>query len=544
MTLPQGSGAPRAPLCSRLPERGQCTHSTTQSLARHRSGYPASMGRLEKLDVRLFDRVAAAHPRGLDLVLPRLGRSADHGVLWLAGAAALGLSRNRSARRAAMRGVGSLALASVAANVVAKQLTGRRRPAADAVPMARRLLHPPITTSFPSGHSASAAAFATGVTLESPWLGAAAIPLAAAVAGSRVYTGAHYPGDVIAGAALGAAMAALTLRWWPLRDDAPAQAARARVDVPALPEGQNLIVVVNSSSGSADSVAAELRAQLPRVDLRVREEDQDLRALLEQAAADVQAGGDIGALGVVGGDGTINAAALIAAERRLPLAVFPGGTLNHFAADLGIFTLRDAVAAVQEGHGGSVDLGRVTSKGPAAGEGDEEGDPETAYFLNTFSIGAYSDLVRARESLQKYLGKWPALGVGLVRVLAQGKPTRAVVDGVERSLWLLFAGNGRYDPPGFAPSFRRSLDDGTLDIRAVDGSHPLARTRLVAAFLTGTLSRSRVYQAAAVSHLRIDGISGTAHYARDGETTPATETLILDKAPHALNIYLPHRDPV
>ncbi|MHA6761344.1 bifunctional phosphatase PAP2/diacylglycerol kinase family protein [Streptacidiphilus sp. PAMC 29251] len=498
------------------------------------------MGRLQNLDVRLFDRVAAAHPRGLDPVLPRLGRSANHGMLWVAGAAALGLSRNRSARRAAMRGIGSLALASTAANVVAKQLAGRRRPVTTAVPIARRLLHPPITTSFPSGHAASAAAFATAVALESPWLGAAAIPLAAAVAGSRVYTGAHYPSDVLAGAALGVGMAALTLRWWPLRDDAPAAAARARVQVPALPEGRGLVVVVNSSSGSADSVETDLLAQLPQADLRIREGDQDLLALLEQAAADVQAADGDSALGVAGGDGTINAAALIAAKHRLPLAVFPGGTLNHFAADLGIFTLQDAVDAVQGGHGGSVDLGRVTPKG--ATNGRSEGEPEAAYFLNTFSIGVYPELVHARESLQKYLGKWPALGVGLVRVLAQGRPTRAVIDGKERSLWLLFAGNGRYDPPGFAPSFRRSLDDGTLDIRVVDGSHPMARTRLVAAFLTGTLARSRVYQAAAVSQLRIDGIHDTEHYARDGEIDPAAETLILDKARHALTVYLPHHD--
>ncbi len=32
---------------------------------------------------------------------------------------------------------------------------------------------------------------------------------------SRVYVGVHYPGDVVAGAALGAALAALTLRRWP-----------------------------------------------------------------------------------------------------------------------------------------------------------------------------------------------------------------------------------------------------------------------------------------------------------------------------------------
>ena len=498
------------------------------------------MGRLQNLDVRLFDRVAAARPPGLDPVLPRLGRSANHGVLWMGAAAALALSRNRGARRAALRGIGSLALASTAANVVAKQLVGRGRPVTAGVPMARRLLHAPITTSFPSGHSASAAAFATAVTLESPWLGLAAIPLAAAVAGSRVYTGAHYPSDVLAGAALGTGIAVLTLRWWPLRDDAPAQAARSRIDVPALPEGRGLVVVVNSSSGSADSVEAELRARLPLADLRVREGDQDLLELLEQAVADVEAAGGDSALGVAGGDGTVNAAALIAAEHRLPLAVFPGGTLNHFAADLGIFTLQDTVAAVREGSGGAVDLGRITSKGATSGE--VAGEPEVAYFLNTFSIGVYPELVRARESLQRYLGKWPALGVGLVRVLAKSRPTRAVVDGRERSLWLLFAGNGRYDPPGFAPSFRKSLDDGTLDIRAVDGSHPLARTRLIAAFLTGTLARSRVYQAASVSHLRIDGIHDTEHYARDGEISPAADTLVLNKARHALNVYLPHQD--
>ncbi|PYC74495.1 phosphoesterase [Streptomyces tateyamensis] len=497
------------------------------------------MGRLQNFDVRLFDRVAAARLRGFSPVLPKLGRSANHGVLWLTAGAALGLSRNRSARRAAMRGVGALALASTSANVVAKQLIGRRRPVTTGVPIARRLLHAPITTSFPSGHSASAAAFATAVTLESPWLGVVVIPLAAAVAASRVYTGAHYPSDVLAGVALGTGAAVLTLRWWPLRDDAPAHAARAQVEVPALPDGRGLVVVVNSSSGSADSVEAQLRTLLPLADLRVRAEDQDLLPLLQQAADDVAGAGGDAALGVAGGDGTVNAAALLAAERGLPLAVFPGGTLNHFTADLGIHSVQHTADAVVNGHGGSVDLGRITPKGAA---GAEEGEPEPAYFLNTFSIGVYPELVRARESLEKHLGKWPALAIGLVRVLAQGTPTRAVVNGKERSLWLLFAGNGRYDPPGFAPSFRRDLTDGTLDVRVVDGSRPFARTRLVAAFLTGTLARSRVYRAATLSRLRIDAIHDTEQYARDGEIVPAADALLLDKAPRALTVYLPVQD--
>ena len=497
------------------------------------------MGRLkalQKADVLLFERVAGARLRGAHPVLPRLGRAANHGVLWFTAAAVFGLSRNRSARRAALRGVGSVALASAAANVVAKQLSGRRRPSTDVVPLARRLLRPPVTTSFPSGHSASAAAFATAVALESPWLGAAVVPVAVGVAVSRVYTGAHYPGDVLAGVALGAGIAAATLRWWPLRVDEPAGTARARVEVPALPGGAGLIVVVNGMSGTAGQVEGELENALPQAELRVCEPGQDLAALLEQAAADVAGRG--GALGVAGGDGTVNAAAVLAAERGLPLAVFPGGTLNHFAADLGVPTVRDTAAAVEAGSGGSVDLGRVRPKG------EGEGDGESAYFLNTFSLGVYPELVRVRESLEKYLGKWPALGVALLRVLAEGRPSEVVVDGEPRSLWLLFAGNGRYDPPGFAPTYRADLDDGLLDVRVVDGAHPFARTRLVAAFLTGTLSTSRVYQAGTARRLRIEGIgaAGTGEqpgYARDGEVGPAAEVLLLDKRARALTVYRP-----
>ncbi len=68
----------------------------------------------------------------------------------------------------------------------------------------------PASSSFPSGHSAAAFAFATGVASVLP---VAAMPLrglAALVAYSRVHTGVHYPGDVIVGALLGTALAQAT----------------------------------------------------------------------------------------------------------------------------------------------------------------------------------------------------------------------------------------------------------------------------------------------------------------------------------------------
>jgi len=70
----------------------------------------------------------------------------------------------------------------------------------------------PRSTSFPSGHSAAAFAFATGACGELPGLLPLLGPLAGAVAYSRVYTGVHYPSDVAAGAAIGIGSGVLVTR--------------------------------------------------------------------------------------------------------------------------------------------------------------------------------------------------------------------------------------------------------------------------------------------------------------------------------------------
>lgn len=61
---------------------------------------------------------------------------------------------------------------------------------------------------FPSGHAASAAAFSGVVGSQLPALRVPMNALAVAVVFSRVYTGVHYPGDVLAGWLLGRGIAA------------------------------------------------------------------------------------------------------------------------------------------------------------------------------------------------------------------------------------------------------------------------------------------------------------------------------------------------
>ncbi|WP_055493799.1 bifunctional phosphatase PAP2/diacylglycerol kinase family protein [Streptomyces sp. TP-A0356] len=474
--------------------------------------------RLLALDCRLFEAVAARHWPAADPVLPRLSRAANHGVLWFATAAAITAARTPRARRAAARGVASLALASATINTIGKRTVRRTRPVLDPVPAVRRLKRQPITTSFPSGHSASAAAFAAGVALESRGWGAAVAPLAAAVAVSRVYTGVHFPSDVLAGAALGVGAAYAVRGLVPTRDLMPPP-GRPRADAPALPDGAGLVMVANKGSGTADRINA-LRDALPGAET-VECEPSEVRAELEKAAARARV------LGVCGGDGTVNTAAEVALRHGLPLAVLPGGTLNHFALDLGIEDARDLVRALQQGDAVRVDVGRFSS-------GSTQG-----CFINTCSLGVYPELVRERERWSHRIGGWPAGVLAALRVLrADRHPLHVDLGGTTRPLWLLFAGNGTYHRMGLAPARRYDLADGKLDVRVVHGGRRPA-TRLLSAALAGPLSRSPVHAAERVRRLRLTGVAPGTPLAYDGEVTEVEGEVTLEKLPEALTVYRP-----
>lgn len=158
----------------------------------------------KKVDTALYAAVAGTETPRLDAAMRRLSRTADHGVLWFGAAGAIALLGGSRGRRAAKCGLASLGLASAFANLVGKPLTTRRRPEREELEvLASRQVPMPKTSSFPSGHTASAYAFATGAGRAAPALSAPLRALATLVGYSRVHTGVHYPADVLAGAFIG-----------------------------------------------------------------------------------------------------------------------------------------------------------------------------------------------------------------------------------------------------------------------------------------------------------------------------------------------------
>ena len=166
---------------------------------------------LAETDRAVYQAIASTPSPTLDAPLRRLSNLANHSKLWVGIAGGIALLGGRRGRRAAVTGLMALGLNSALVNLPMKRASRRARPDRDAAGVPEtRWVPMPTSTSFPSGHSASAFAFAGGVAGVLPVLAAPLRGLAAAVAYSRVHTGVHYPGDVVVGSLVGATIGEAT----------------------------------------------------------------------------------------------------------------------------------------------------------------------------------------------------------------------------------------------------------------------------------------------------------------------------------------------
>jgi undecaprenyl-diphosphatase len=165
---------------------------------------------LGAIDRAVYAAVASTPTAQLDGPVRRLSHAANYSRLWLGIATVIALLGGRRGRRAALEGVLAIGVTSATVNRGVKPLAQRRRPdRAGPGLYPRRHVRMPGSTSFPSGHAASAFAFAYATGRHLPGLAVPIRLLAGGVAYSRVHTGVHYPGDVVIGSILGAGTAAM-----------------------------------------------------------------------------------------------------------------------------------------------------------------------------------------------------------------------------------------------------------------------------------------------------------------------------------------------
>ena len=174
------------------------------------SGVVGLLRRLDAIDRNVYRAVADLPTPWLDEPLRRTSDFANFSKPWFLVAGALAAFGGEKGRRAAITGVAAIGVTSFLVNQPMK-LAARRRPqrSQHGVPETR-WVSMPSSASFPSGHSASAAAFCVAVSAGVPELRWPLRVAAAVVAFSRVYTGVHYPGDVLVGASVGAGLGHLT----------------------------------------------------------------------------------------------------------------------------------------------------------------------------------------------------------------------------------------------------------------------------------------------------------------------------------------------
>jgi diacylglycerol kinase family enzyme len=281
--------------------------------------------------------------------------------------------------------------------------------------------------------------------------------------------------------------------------------------------------VINVASGTADAARAALELSDA---FDVQEVKPDA---IEATIRDLVRSGTKRIL-VAGGDGTIATAACALLDSSTELAILPGGTLNHFARDLGISTVAaEAVELAIRPETRQVDVGVVNGR----------------VFLNTSSVGGYVRYVRTREKLERHLGYGLASLLAAVRMMTSVRRmgVEIEVDGRTRIFRtpLVFIGVGERELR--FPVLGRRVPNGRrgLHVMVVKGR---SRMRLVligtTAFLRGleAVSRAGHFDDIIADRLRIT-MHSAGWVALDGEVALLDTPLDYELRCGALSVVCP-----
>jgi len=278
------------------------------------------------------------------------------------------------------------------------------------------------------------------------------------------------------------------------------------------------IILANPAAGADDLSIDDLRRRFAGHEVVECEPDE----VAKRTADAVQRGVDF--VGVAGGDGTIRCAAEQLCGSDVPLLPIPAGTRNHFAKDVGVTDIDDAVDATH-GRVARVDLGEVNDH----------------RFVNNSSIGVYPRVVVRREAHEHRLPKGIANVVAVwEQVRRRGQRLGVEVGGQHHRAWMVFVGNGRYGEGLIDLADRESLTEHQLDVRVALANKPLARLRLLLALLIGRLSHSKLLVEMTTPEVAID-VDGLreVEVALDGEVERVETPLRYRSLEGALSVLVP-----
>lgn len=293
-------------------------------------------------------------------------------------------------------------------------------------------------------------------------------------------------------------------------------------------DGTPWLVVHNprSGTGSEFDLAAEARYASQRLGRPIRVRMLRPRLSLETLLRGALAEGTTRVI-VCGGDGSVRAAAQVLAGTRVPLAVLPGGTFNHFARNLEVpLPLPEAWAVATGGRVIAVDVGSVNG----------------VVFVNNAGLGLYPAMVAERPRWSGRLGKLAAGIVGLVGVLTHFTAPALTISAGDALLTqrapVVFVGNNRYTGDATEPWRRERMDAGVLHLTLVPGNLLQRLVRSVEALL-GFHRPPKLLLEQVVPAFNVSCARGRLAVALDGEVMHLPTPLRYRSLPGALHVVVP-----
>jgi diacylglycerol kinase family enzyme len=304
-----------------------------------------------------------------------------------------------------------------------------------------------------------------------------------------------------------------------LRQDSGSGSERSPAGRPAA-----FLLVANPKSGDEEASRLErsVRDRLPDVETLWLEPGVELGPAIERAR------GEGRGIVAAGGDGTINAVVQHVAGTDTTLGVLPAGTLNHFARDLGVRDIDDALDVLAGSGVAEVDLGRAGNR----------------YFVNNAGLGLYPELVYERERHEHRVGKLRAAFTAARQILGDAEPVVGTIaaDGDRKALlaWAVFVGNNRFGTQTGRIGTRERIDEGTLDLRLLTvGQRRASRTKFAWRVLRSRQWRGRRLVKRDARRVEIAIVGEPRLMSWDGESGGPVSEIDFEIVPRALRVIVP-----